>query len=659
MLFLLGWATGFSNVTAQKNVTHSIISQHYSKIRLIHKMRDVVNLRSLSLRKLLASNVSQMTIDEEYARYQQLATDFLLLSEQYNKYSLAVVESQLFQHAMEQANDLQLRQDQQVKKALPRSTENKGLDTLIVSRISSLDEFEFDWQKEQALYAEFSALLSVESELSQQAHKKAEVLYARNLQFLVIIAMLSLILSFMVVHFVVRRETRARAMLVAQKDQVELTFRDTSKNSNLDNLLHWHAAHDGLTGLVNRREFEVLLAQLLQDAKSNRRNHAILYVELEHFNIINDTCGHVAGDALLQQLAVILEAKTRGSDVVSRLGDNQFGFLLNSCSLHKAEDIANALRRIIQEFRFCWKTYVFKLDVSIGVLGVRHNSLSVATLMSDANAACYIAKEKGFNGVWVQRVDDKEIMLRRDEMTLTAGINQALDEGRFSIYKQRIKSTDENAHEDLYELLIRMLDDSGNEILPMAFIPAAERYSMMPDIDRWMIKQVFLRLAESHQDSAESGIVCINLSGQTLSQKMFLDFVVHQIQKTKVNPHRLCFEITETAAIANLQHVTRLISVLRGMGCKFALDDFGSGMSSFTYLRNFTVDFLKIDGSFVCNMNTDSVNRELVKAIHNLGQIMNIKTIAEYVESDEVLQELLDIGVDFAQGYSIHLPEPL
>jgi len=436
-------------------------------------------------------------------------------------------------------------------------------------------------------------------------------------------------------------------------------FRDLSENRNLADLVAWQATHDTLTGLMNRNQFEQLLSFKLDDAKTNKRKHSILYADLDQFKVINDTCGHASGDMLLQQITNILQSRVRLGDTVSRLGGDEFGLLLDSCSIDTAQRIAEEILKDIQVFRFSKGSVSYKISVSIGIQEINEECVSVAKLMSDVEAACYIAKEKGRNCAWVHHTNDKEVAHRREEMVLMTQINQALEKHRFSIYKQKIMSIKETGDSDLYELLLRMQDENGMEVPPTAFIPAAERYSMMPEIDKWVIKSVISMLTYQKGNFDDTNIVCINLSGQSLSQKKFLDFVVQKINKTNIDPEKICFEITETVAIDNLESVTNFISVLRKKGCKFALDDFGSGMSSFTYLRNFTVDYIKIDGAFVKHINSDNINREMVKAMHNLGQVMNIKTIAEYVESDEILNELTEIGVDFVQGFSIHLPEPV
>lgn len=437
-----------------------------------------------------------------------------------------------------------------------------------------------------------------------------------------------------------------------------IIFRDVSEHRHLADMLTWQATHDPLTGLVNRREYEHLMGNLLSDAHTNHRLHAALYIDLDQFKIVNDTCGHVAGDMLLQQLTTILQKQIRGSDTIARLGGDEFGLLLESCTLKKAEKIAAELLKTIQEYRFTWKNYVFKVGASIGVVPIDINSESVARIMSNADSACYIAKDKGRNRIWVHHADDKEVEQRHGEMALTSLINQALENDEFTIYKQKIQPINSDKG-TIYELLIRMNSGSDDVLLPMAFIPAAERYTIMPSIDRWMISSAFDILSKTTQNYNPKDMISINLSGQSLSQDNFLDFIVNELDRFDVEPERICFEITETAAIANWQRVSRFVSVLHGMGCKFALDDFGSGMSSFTYLRNFAVDYIKIDGSFVRNIDCDEVNREMVKAIHSLGQVMKIQTIAEYVESQEILDELSAIGIDFAQGFEIHHPEPL
>ena len=439
-----------------------------------------------------------------------------------------------------------------------------------------------------------------------------------------------------------------------------IVLRDVTHARLLTNQLTWQATHDVLTGLKNRRKFEDQLAELLSRAQQHKTQHAMLYIDLDQFKIVNDTCGHEAGDKLLQTLSQVIQRDIRQSDTLARLGGDEFGLLLENCPLEKAVRIANHLLKLIQGFRFTWQGRVFKVGASIGLVTIDEYVSNTSQLLSKADAACYLAKEQGRNRVWVHHPDDEELDQRQGEMEQTSRITHALEENRFVIYKQLIPPTEPRQGEKKhYEILIRMLDPDGEIISPMAFIPAAERYGIMTNIDRWLIKNLLRLLREQPELGADVDTWGINISAQSLSNDSFLNFVVEQIKASGVPPASLCFEITETAAIGNWIHATRFINVLQGMGCRFALDDFGSGMSSFSYLKNLRIDFLKIDGVFVHNLAEDNIDQAIVAAVHRVGQVMGIQTIAEFVENHTILEHLRSIGVDYAQGYGIHQPEPL
>ena len=438
-----------------------------------------------------------------------------------------------------------------------------------------------------------------------------------------------------------------------------LVLHDVSKARELSQQLSWAASHDALTGLINRTEFERKLEFLLQDARSLDRKHALLYLDLDQFKVVNDTCGHMSGDALLRQLAVRLEERIRSSDTLARLGGDEFGLLLEGCSLEKAGQVAETLRDAVSEFRFSWDNKPFDIGVSIGVAPITAASESLNSLLSAVDAACYVAKDLGRNRVHTYKPDDQELSRRTGEMHWSQRVSQAIKEDRFQLYGQKIVPLGDGSNAPAHmELLVRLTDESGKPVPPMSFIPAAERYGLMPTLDRWVIRSIFQRLAE--QAAIPEGTICaINLSGQSLSDTQMLDYILGQLEETGLSPDHICFEITETAAIANLRDAIRFINILQGIGCRFALDDFGSGMASFGYLRQLKVDYLKIDGSFVKDMRHDATDRAMVEAIHNIGHVMGLKTIAEWVEDEETRELLRTIGVDYAQGYAIHRPEPL
>jgi len=440
-----------------------------------------------------------------------------------------------------------------------------------------------------------------------------------------------------------------------------LVFKDVSQLRGMEREMSYLASHDGLTGLINRREFEARLKRALRSARGERRLHAMLYLDLDEFKVVNDTCGHLAGDELLKQVTALLRSRVRRIDSLARLGGDEFGVLLEDCPLVQARQIAEELRGTVREFRFRWKDQVFEIGVSIGLVPIDATSGDLASLLSAADAACYVAKEGGRNRVHEYEADDTLVAERHGEMQWIHRIHRAFEDRLFRLYYQPIQPlAPEGARETLCEVLIRMLDDRGRVLSPAAFISAAERYHLIGTVDRWVVRTALRALAEApRRDGSKRLLFAINLSGQSLSDDGFLDYVVGQLVESGVDSHRICFEITETAAISKLDGATRFIKVLKEMGCRFVLDDFGSGLSSFAYLRDLPVDFLKIDGEFIKNMVEDPVKRALVESINQIGHVIGVQTIAEWVENRATLDALKEIGVDYVQGYWIAKPQPL
>jgi diguanylate cyclase (GGDEF)-like protein/PAS domain S-box-containing protein len=438
---------------------------------------------------------------------------------------------------------------------------------------------------------------------------------------------------------------------------VVLVFNDVSEKHMLTLQLSYQARHDSLTGLVNRGEFEFQLAELINSAATLHHAHALLYLDLDQFKVINDTCGHSVGDQLLRELATMLKEQVRGTDTLARLGGDEFGVLLGNCPMAKAMTIANDLLEAVKAFRFEWEEKTFTVGASIGLVEITESSGTAARMLSAADTACYAAKDTGRNRVQVYQPDDVEMARRHGEMHWVARIAKAFEKERFQLYYQPIIALEPRENEAAhFEILIRMLDENNQIVPPNSFIPAAERYNLMRSIDRWVIANTFNWLVAN----PELDIVCaINLSGQSIGDEQFLHFVFNQFKGTGVPPSKVCFEITETAAIANLAKATDFIEELKAIGCLFSLDDFGSGLSSFSYLKNLPVDYLKIDGVFVKDMVNNPIDSAMVEAINNIGQVMGIKTIAEYAENSATLHKLESIGVNYAQGYVIAMPAPL
>ncbi len=436
-----------------------------------------------------------------------------------------------------------------------------------------------------------------------------------------------------------------------------LVFHDVSESRELNRRLSYHASHDILTGLVNRREFENRLERALKSAKARETSYALCYLDLDQFKIVNDSCGHSAGDALLGQLGALLKSKIRWRDTLARLGGDEFGVLLESCSLDEAMQAAESLRVAIGEYKFMWDDRSFRLGVSIGVVPIVAENEDVASLVSAADSACQAAKEAGRNRIHSFQENDIDLMRRRREMQWAARINNALEEDRFELFRQTIQplqAEEEGAH---YEILLRMRDETGGIISPGLFIEAAERYGITPNIDRWVIRSAFRWLVSEADERERLALCSINLSGQSFGDEKFLPFVVEQFQMSGIDATKICFEITETAAIASYSQANRFINALKELGCKFALDDFGTGLSSFGYLKHFPVDFLKIDGSFVKEILHDPIDREMVRSINEIGHLTGKQTIAEFAENEEIITMLRGMGIDYAQGYGVSEPK--
>lgn len=439
-----------------------------------------------------------------------------------------------------------------------------------------------------------------------------------------------------------------------------LVIKDVSEMRALTTELSHQARHDSLTGLLNRREFESRLEQAITEIRRYPDEQAwFCYLDLDQFKIINDTCGHLAGDELLKQIAFKLISITRDVDHVGRMGGDEFTIVLKRCEKETACKIMERIRNELHDMRFCWDNKCFTVTVSIGIVEITAQCGNVYDVLKAADTACYIAKEEGRNRIHLFDEDDTVSTQRQGEMEWVHRIYRAIETGQFVLFYQEIKLLESTSKTLHGELLIRMLDDDGNIVSPYSFIPAAERYNLMPEVDRHVV-HLALNTISNYYDHplVRDGMFAINLSAQSLSDDDFLDFVLLQLATARVLPKNLCFEITETAAISNLVKATKFITTLKEKGCYFALDDFGSGLSSFAYLKNLPVDFIKIDGGFVKGMLTSPLDHALVSSVNQIGHVVGIQTIAEFVETMEIEDRLIEIGIDFAQGYGIARPEP-
>lgn len=450
----------------------------------------------------------------------------------------------------------------------------------------------------------------------------------------------------------------------------EGTLTDITEAHELSRQLSYEASHDALTGLINRREFETRLQNALDSCQTGHTTHAMCYLDLDQFKVINDTCGHVAGDELLRQLAQTLQGRVRSNDTLARLGGDEFGLLLHNCVLEDALAVAGGLLKAIEQHQFVWGNSTFSVGASIGLVPVTTAFRRITQVLQAADAACYAAKDQGRNRIHVYQEDDSLVAQRHGEMQWVARVKRALTENRFFLEAQPVVAIAPVAVAPVavasdaprlrnYELLLRMRDESGRVVPPGAFLPAVERYNLSQRLDRWVITTALQWLATHPEQTESVARVFVNLSGDSVGDPQLQQFISNLLRETGVAPSKLGFEITETAAIGNLTRANQLISDLRNLGCAFGLDDFGSGVSSFAYLKALSVDFLKIDGLFIGNIINDPIDFEMVRSITDIGHVMGKKVVAESVENPRVLEKLREIGVDYAQGFAIGAPGPL
>jgi diguanylate cyclase (GGDEF)-like protein/PAS domain S-box-containing protein len=435
---------------------------------------------------------------------------------------------------------------------------------------------------------------------------------------------------------------------------------DVTELRGLARQMSYQATHDALTGLVNRREFEGRLEEAIDSGHRGDGQHVLCYLDLDRFKVVNDTSGHLAGDSMLREVAKLLRDAVRDSDTVARLGGDEFGMLLIGCPLDKARQIADDVCRAVGDYRFVWKDKIFNIGVSVGLVEISRESGTIEELLAAADSACYVAKKQGSGRVAVYSARDEALARHSGEIQWLQRLQGALKENRFQLYYQPIvPAYGEDGGGPAMEVLVRLQDEAGHEVPPSEFVRAAERYRLMSLVDRWVVQTTLAGLGRGALPIPANRSVCINVSGQTLGDLQFLEFVVECLDRTGVTPSQVCFEITETAVVANLDHARRFVGVLHGMGCQFALDDFGSGVGSFSNLKNLPMDYLKIDGSFMRNLSHDSVNQAMVTAMIKLARTLNFKVIAEQVEDEAAMEAARRMGVDYLQGFAVGRPQLL
>ncbi len=456
----------------------------------------------------------------------------------------------------------------------------------------------------------------------------------------------------------IMKDNLKRLIPVVEREILGATQRRAHQRA--ESKLRHIAFHDPLTNLANRHEFNRRCLLAWQTSKTRGVKHVLIFMDLDQFKVINDTCGHVAGDELLMQLAVVLKTKIRGRDIIARLGGDEFGILLEQSSLAEGVEVAEKLKDSISDFRFSWRDKIFTVSVSMGIVVMDSDNFSITEALANADMACYAAKEKGRNRYEIFQNDIRHFQQRKGEMERLSEIRKALEENRFVLMSQPIVPVSDSSESVHHEMLIRMVGEDGKLIMPGAFIPAAERFNLMPDIDQWVVNSTINHIQKVQKSNGKDiGKYFVNLSGNSLSDDSFLINIEEKIRSSYIPEKSLCFEVTETAAIANLSNTIQLIEVLRKLNCEFALDDFGCGLSSFAYLKEIPLDYLKIDGGFVKNLLEDELDEAIVWASHHIGRAAKLKTIAEFVENKDILKKIKQIGIDFAQGWELGKPELL
>jgi diguanylate cyclase (GGDEF)-like protein/PAS domain S-box-containing protein len=456
------------------------------------------------------------------------------------------------------------------------------------------------------------------------------------------------------------RDTIRVIALDGSNPQILIVSEDITETRYLIDELERQVSIDVLTGLYNRRRFDRHLEQAILSAKIESTTHVLGFIDLDQFKVVNDACGHLAGDELLRQIAHLLQQQIRGNDILARLGGDEFGLILDSCSISEAESVCNKIRTALSQHRFTWDKEIFTLGASIGLQTINSNSTTASDALRHADTACYMAKDKGRNCIKIYDELDSETQNRGKQMKVLSQLHTAFEHDRFVLFQQSIRPLrDESASTAFYELLIRMQNENGELVAPGSFIPAAEYYGLSSKIDRWVTIEALRNLANMTPEQGTDIVYFVNLSGLTLGDTEFIEEVSKMLEEQHHPRCKLCFEITETAAIQNFSTAIKFIEHFRARNCMFALDDFGSGFSSFAYLKTLPVDFIKIDGEFVKNIIHEPIQLAIVQAIHQVADVSGKKTIAEHVEDEHVLNVLRGLGIDYGQGYYFDHPSPL
>jgi len=626
LLVIMGIGATFSIIQMYKTVEYmtELVEITNNKINLAHSMRDHIRLRGEVLTAMYLSDdffyreEKRLTLSEHGLKY-------LKAREKLQAYGLNEAEKNVFEKIKPIAR-IARTANLDLSEALLTELDHETLKQKFISAAKYRND----------LNEALGDLIVIQRE-NTQAALETSIKLTRQTQFIVILlSVTGFIIGIIISLFVIRK----------------------SAKKNLD--IQHQASHDSLTQLVNRLEFEYRLDHVLNNAKTNHKEHVLCFLDLDQFKLINDACGHEAGDALLKNITKLLLDNIRGRDTLARLGGDEFGLLLESCPIDNAILVCEGLVNLVQDYKFTWEDRMFNVGVSIGVTPVNDHSESVSQLMSQADIACYAAKDMGRGQVHVHELSNEHVKKIHKELGWIADIGKSISENRFKLFSQPIAAINGDTSITMHEVLLRLKDDDGNYISPGAYIPAAERFDLMREVDIWVIKQTFDFLSQLHNKTSRINLkLFINLSTNSLSDKNICDFILDNIKSSSIPTGSICFEITESAAIRNITKTAAFMKELQGSKCSFSLDNFGSGMSSFTHLKDLPVDYLKISGALVKNIADNTLDHAMVAAINQIGKIMHIRTIAEHVENARILRKLEQIGIDYAQGYHISKPKPI
>ena len=601
-----------------------LLKETNTKISAANTMRDSIRLRGDTLYKMYLTDI---LIERDEYRQE--------IAEHARRYKVARDALYSFPRSAREAKLL----DQLIKQARAAQALN---DTAAENMLSALPLEQIRKDLRRANKARHSLLTGL-NELVTLQEKMAHSIINDSKEYQKIIRDIILFLS-LAAFFI--------AIYIAQ-----LVIRETSRK-NFE--IRFQATHDELTKLVNRKEFNHRLEEAFHTAKDIHESHALCFLDLDKFKTINDNCGHKAGDELLVQLTRIIKDNIRNHDTLARIGGDEFGLLLEGCSLEKAIEIAEGIVCLVKNYEFNWQHKKFHVGVSIGLVMIDRNTPDIEIALSQADIACYAAKDMGRNQVHIHGLNDERVKKMHKELSWVAGINNASTENRFSLHLQSIESLQDKQAPSMYEVLLRLDDDEGTLVSPSNYIPAAERFGLMKDIDYWVIEQTFKHLSDLYRNIRHCDIrLFINISANSLTNNQFSDFVTQQYEKYNIAPDAVCLEISERNAVKNINQTADMISALRKYNIKFALDDFGTGILSFSYLKNLPVDYLKIDGNIIKNISHSTADKAMVAAINQVGKVMNIEIIAKHVENVFTLNQLKDIGIDHAQGFYLDRPKPV